>query len=106
MKQEQNTEEEIAWNDNEDCKETKHTIVEFKSSLNRENNIIEEAEDWSDDIKDKLDSSPPPLYPSPNGEKSGHSNEWRGNQIEKSMDSEGVLPSFWLLWIMLLRSFT
>lgn len=49
MKQEQNMEEEIIWNDNdEDCKETNHTIVESKFSLNRENNIIEDAEDWSD----------------------------------------------------------
>ena len=52
-------EEEIAWNvDNEDCKENKCTIAEFKCSLKTENSKIDDAEDRSNYITDKLDSSP------------------------------------------------
>lgn len=41
-------EEEIASNDdNEDHKETKHTMAELKFSLKTDNNKINDAEDWS-----------------------------------------------------------
>lgn len=57
-------EEEIAWNvGNEDCKENKCTkkkciVAEFKSSLQTENSKIDNAEDWVNNITDKLDSCP------------------------------------------------